>query len=186
MLKEFSWKSKGLSTEIIVTPTTTDNSLSVITKSHGNWNFCLTFKESCLKQKQKNNFYTSTYNNFFIVYELDTQPQDLNADFTLKDCLFGGIKLAKSADLEKCCYSEYDIGFDFRSLFSYWDFDWGKNVHHSSSVHTDIKKKDLLVPGERPTQGLNDTMIMAEAKYSINFSKWNRKFCLSLFKLNFV
>ena len=56
MLKEFSWKSKGLSTEIIVTPTTTDNSLSVITKSHGNWNFCLTFKESCLKQKKKTTF----------------------------------------------------------------------------------------------------------------------------------
>ena len=100
--------------------------------------------------------------------------------------MFGGIKLAKSADLEKCSYSEYDIGFDFRSLFSYWDFDCGKIVHHSSSIHTDIKKKDLLVPGERPTQGLNDTMIMAEAKYSINFPKWNRKFCLSLFKLNFV
>ena len=60
--------------------------------------------------------------------------------------MFGGIKLAKSADLEKCSYSEYDIGFDFQSLFSYWDFGWGKNViifwvDNSLSVHTDIKKK---------------------------------------------
>ena len=33
-------------------------------------------------------------NNVFTVYELDIQSQDLNSDFTLKDCLFGGVKLA--------------------------------------------------------------------------------------------
>ena len=47
-------------------------------------------------------------------------------------------------------------------------------------MHTDNKKKDILVLGERPTQGLDDTMITTEAKYSINFSRSNRKFCLSL------
>ena len=50
----------------------------------------------------------------------------------------------------------------------------------SSSVHIDNKKKDILVLGERPTQGLNDTTLKAEAKFSINFSRSNRKFCLSL------
>ena len=34
-------------------------------------------------------------------YELDTWSQDLNFDFTLKDCLFEGIKLAKNAGLDK-------------------------------------------------------------------------------------
>ena len=35
---------------------------------------------------------------FFIAYELDTWSRDLNSDFTLKHCLFGGVKLAKNAD----------------------------------------------------------------------------------------
>ena len=51
----------------------------------------------------------------------------------------------------------------------------------SSSVHIDDNnKKDILILGERPTQGLNDTTLKAEAKFSINFSRSNRKFCLSL------
>ena len=55
------------------------------------------------------------------------------------------------------------------------------SLHYNSSpVHTDNKKKDILVLGERPTQGLDDTMITTETKYSINFSRSNRKFCLSL------
>ena len=40
----------------------------------------------------------------------------------------------------------------------------------SSSVHL----------GKGITQGLYDTTITAEAKYSISFSRSNRKFCLSL------
>ena len=47
-------------------------------------------------------------------------------------------------------------------------------------MHIDNKKKDILVLGKGPTQGLHDTIILAEAKYSINFSKSQRKFCLSL------
>ena len=50
----------------------------------------------------------------------------------------------------------------------------------SSSVHIDNKKKDILILGERPTQGLDDTTLKAEAKFSVNFSRSNRKFCLSL------
>ena len=50
----------------------------------------------------------------------------------------------------------------------------------SSLVHTDNKKKDILVFGEGPTQGLNDTTVIAKAKCSINFSRSQRKFCLSL------
>ena len=47
------------------------------------------------------------------------------------------------------------------------------------SVHIDDKKKDILVLGKGPTQGLDDTTITAEAEYSINFSRSQRKFCLS-------
>ena len=49
----------------------------------------------------------------------------------------------------------------------------------SSSVHIDNKKKDILIIGKGPTQGLDDTTLTAEAQYSINFPRSNRKFCLS-------
>ena len=39
----------------------------------------------------------------------------------------------------------------------------------SPSVHIDNKKNDLLILGLGPTQGLGDTMLTAEAQYSINF-----------------
>ena len=67
--------------------------------------------------------------NLFVVYELDTWSRDLNSALSLKNWLFFGfVKLAKSPDSDKCSYSEYDIGFDSRSLFSFPNFDWGKNV----------------------------------------------------------
>ena len=39
----------------------------------------------------------------------------------------------------------------------------------SSSVHIDNKKKDILILGDGPTQGLDDTTSTAEVQYSINF-----------------
>ena len=55
----------------------------------------------------------------------------------------------------------------------------GKNViifgaDMSSSLHIDNKGKDILILGEGPTQGLDDTTLTAEAKYSINFSRSQR------------
>ena len=38
----------------------------------------------------------------------------------------------------------------------------------------------MLIPGEGPTQGLDDTTLIAEAKYPINFTQPNRRFVLSL------
>ena len=46
----------------------------------------------------------------------------------------------------------------------------------SSSVQVDNKGKDIFILGKGPTQGLSDTMLTAEAQYSINFSRSNRKF----------
>ena len=36
-----------------------------------------------------------------------------------------------------------------------------------SSIHADNKKKDILILGEDSTQGLDDTTLIAEEKYSI-------------------
>ena len=42
-----------------------------------------------------------------------------------------------------------------------------------------ITKKDILILGKGPTQGLEHTL-SAEKMYSINFTKENTKFCLNL------
>ena len=42
-------------------------------------------------------------------------------------------------------------------------------VDMSSSIHIDNKKKDILVLGRGPTQGLESTLT-AEKMYSINFT----------------
>ena len=47
-------------------------------------------------------------------------------------------------------------------------------------MHTDDKKKDILVLCGGPTQRLDGTTITVEAKYSIKFSRPGIKFCLSL------
>ena len=49
----------------------------------------------------------------------------------------------------------------------------------SSSLQIDNKKKDILILGKGPTQGLEHTL-PAEKLYSINFTKEKTKFFLSL------
>ena len=50
----------------------------------------------------------------------------------------------------------------------------------SSCVHIDNKDKNILVLGEGPTQGLNDTTLIAEAKYHNNYTQSGKRFVLSL------
>ena len=47
----------------------------------------------------------------------------------------------------------------------------------SSSVHIDNKKKDILVLGKCPTQGLDYVAITVDAKYSIKFTRSKITFC---------
>ena len=47
-------------------------------------------------------------------------------------------------------------------------------------MHIDNKKKDTLILGKGLTEGLDDTTLTAQFQYSINFSRSNRTFCLSL------
>ena len=49
----------------------------------------------------------------------------------------------------------------------------------SSSPHIDNRKKDILILGKGPTQGLEYTLT-EEKLYLINFTKENTKFWLSL------
>ena len=121
--------------------------------------------------------------NVDMVYELGASGSNDN-DPTLKNCLFGAVTLTKNADIEKYGYSGYGIGFDRRSSFSFPGGGFGQNVlifgvDMSSSAHIDNKKKNILVLGKGPTQGLEHTLT-AEKMYSINFTVTKKKFCLSL------
>ena len=49
-------------------------------------------------------------------------------------------------------------------------------VDPSSSVHVNNIKKDVLILGKSPTQGLEHTLT-AEKMYSINFTVTKNKFC---------
>ena len=48
----------------------------------------------------------------FILQESGKWSRDLISDFTLKDCLFGGVELAKNDDPDKYVNTGYGIGFD--------------------------------------------------------------------------
>ena len=121
--------------------------------------------------------------NIYIVYELGASTS-YTSDPTIKNCLFGAVTLTKNADIEKYKYSGYGIGFDRRSSFSFPNSGFGQNMlifgaDMSTSTHIDNKKKDILVLGRGPTQGLESTLT-AEKMYSINFTVTKKKFCLSL------
>ena len=82
----------------------------------------------------------------------------------LKNCLFGAVTLTESSDINvcrsmcidvwKCEYSDYGIGFDRKSNFSFPGGGFGQDVlvfgaDMSSSVHVDNKEKDILVIRKR-------------------------------------
>ena len=71
------------------------------------YKYKLRFEGSCLKQEDTASFTSNKVVNLFIAYELDTWSRDLNAGFTLQDCLFGSVKITKND----------------RSLFSIPNFD---------------------------------------------------------------
>ena len=50
----------------------------------------------------------------------------------------------------------------------------------SSSRRVGNRKKDILIIGIGPTQGLHNATFTAEKEYAVNFSKQQKKFCLSL------
>ena len=71
--------------------------------------------------------------------------------------------------------------FDALSYFSLSSSGrFGKNViifrlDKSPSVYPDNRKKDLLILGKGPTDGLDDTKITAEAVHSTNFIETRNK-----------
>ena len=116
-----------------------------------------------------------------IAYIPNPWIRSLDTGFILKNCLFRSVKLTKNADQDKYKYSGYGISFDSCSEFSFIDKGMGKNVmifgaNMVSSVDIGNKNKDILILGEEPTQGLDDTTLTAEAKHPISFSQSGKRF----------
>ena len=92
--------------------------------------------------------------------------------------------MTKNVNIGKYGYSGYGIGFDRKGNFSFPGGGYGQNVlifrvDISFFTSIDNKKKDILILGIGPTQGLEHTLT-AEKMYSINFTEKSKKFCLSL------
>ena len=176
-----SWNSKGLSDESIKPPTTTDNRLTPELNYSG-IKTKIKFTGSCLKQSSHILTHKNVV-NIYIVYELAASSSH-DSDSKIKIFLFGAVTLTKNADIEKYKYSGYGIGFDRRLRFSFPRGGFGQNVlvfgaDMSTYIHIDNKKKDILVLGRGPTQGLESTLT-AEKMYSVNFTVTKKKLCLSL------
>ena len=155
-----SWQSKGLSNESINPPTTTNNSLTPELNYYGN-KTRVKFTRSCLKQSSHILTHKNIV-NIYIVYELAASSSN-DSDPTIKNCLSGAVTLTKNADIKKYKYSGYGIGLDRRSSFSFPSDGFGQNVlifgaDMSTSMHIDNKKKDILVLGRGPTEGLEHTL----------------------------
>ena len=152
------WQSKGLSTETIDPPTTI---ISPLTDYAGN-NIRVKFTGSCLKQSNELTYTHKTIVNIYITYKLGASASN-DSDPTLKNYLFGAVTLTENANIDKYGYSGYGMGFDRRSSFSFPGGGFGQNIlifgaDMSSSAHIDNKKKDILVLGKGPTQGLEHTL----------------------------
>ena len=99
--------------------------------------------------------------NIYIVYEITSDYKDIIYP-TLEHSLFQSAKSTKNADIDKYRYSGYGVGFDRETSFSIGN-EIGKNViifgvDMSSSTKIDNRKKDILILGKGPTQGLEHTL----------------------------
>ena len=113
--------------------------------------------------------------NIYIVYEIYKKGNIIISDPTLENCLFGVVTLTKNVNFDRYGYSGYGIGFDRKRSFSFSGGGCGQNVlvfgvDMSFSAHIDNKKRDILVLGWGPTQGLEHTLT-AEKMHSINFTE---------------
>ena len=175
-----SWKSKGLFNEEISSVINSDGAVPKIV--YDNARIKVEFNGHLL-MVDKVIYNYGLIINIYIVYRSILATKD--SSVTLQNCLFGAVKLTKNADIDKCKYSVYGIGFDSRGSFTHPSGRDGRNViifeaDLSSSTHANDKTRSILVLGKDFVQGIDGTTIDAEKIYSTNFTVDNKTFCLSL------
>ena len=122
--------------------------------------------------------------NIYIVYEI-SRNFNISVYLTPEICLFGAVSLTKNADIDKWKYSGYGIGFDWYVFYSHPSGGTGKN---EVIFAVDMIRLQRLITGKNifwgkgPTQELEHTL-SAEKMYSITFTEHNKKFHVSLLKM---
>ena len=119
------WKPKGLSSERIEPPPVSNNFYNPLLSYLGT-KTRVKFNKNCLKQ-WKILYIHGKIVDIYIVYETTAFISGTDEP-TLQNCLFGAVALTKNADIDKYRYSDYGIGFDRRSSFSFPGAECGKNV----------------------------------------------------------
>ena len=109
-----------------------------------------------------------------IYIDCDLKSNLNNFDRTLKNCLFGAVKLTKNSDIDKYKYSGHGIGFDSKGTFSHLSGGIGQNIvifgaERSSYAHANNKTKNILI---HP--------FLQKRCIQLIFTASKRKFCLSL------
>ena len=83
--------------------------------------------------------------SLYVVYELNNWPRNPTNNFTLKNCLFGTVKLTRNAVKRKFTYIRRGVVFDRKGMLSF-DNSTDRNIvifgtDDTSSSHTDNQKK---------------------------------------------
>ena len=113
----------------------------------------------------KQNNYVTKIVNAYIVYYLDAWPKDPTCNFRFKYCLL----VATFHDAVS-----WSFGNDFARNFIIF------GVDNSYFSPTDNRKNNFFVLCGGLTFGINGSFGSPKKKFSINVSKANSKFCLSL------
>ena len=153
--------------ESIKSPATSDDSIAPGLNYVGN-KITVKFEGSILNKIKSHLLIKREY--IYIIYEIHFWDQGYDDYPTLENYFFGVVKLVKNANIDKCKYSGYGIGFGGRGTFSVAN-GFGKNtiifgVDVSSSAHVDNKEKDILILGGGPTKELDDTILTAKKVFN--------------------
>ena len=106
---------------------------------------------------------------------MNTWPRNPTNNFTIKNCLFGTVKLVRNTIKCKFTYNVQVIVFDEVGSQSFCH-DFARNVanfgfYNSLSSHTDNRKNNFLVLDDGPSQGTNDSTGAAEKKVVLTLVK---------------
>ena len=106
------WKSKGFSNESIKSPAALNNSLRLLLELDyfDKPNILLEVNVSCLKAGRVS-YILNTIINFYIAFEINPWQCYVQISLTLRNFLFGAVKLTENSDLDKYFYFGYGISF---------------------------------------------------------------------------
>ena len=104
--------------------------------------------------------------------------------FTIKNYLFGTVKLPRNTIKSKFIYEVRGLSFDGAGSRSFESEFFINPVifydDNCSSIFIDNLKNNFLVLGEGPTDGIDNSIGAAETKFIINLTKENTKFLFIL------